>query len=295
MRKERGLESFRGAMSVMALILATFSALGVVTGASGAVAKYPSSQRQVGTVGTPLVVARTLPYPVGAPSESSPSHYAPPGPNALSGYRLSYVSNFSGSSVPAGWDVFTGVPTGNGGGQWALSHVVVSNGVLQLNTFQDPQYGNEWVAGGLCQCGHPQTYGAFFVRSRMTGPGATQVEMLWPMSGWPPEVDFSETFGGVSSTMATDHEGPDNIMIHRSLQINMTQWHTWGVIWTPTSLTYVVDAHVWGRVVGASHVPSQPMTLHIQQQTWCAASRACPTSPESTLVDWVAEYVPSTN
>ena len=26
----------------------------------------------------------------------------------------------------------------------------------------------------------------------------------------------------------------------------MTQWHTWGVIWTPTSITYTVDGSVWG-------------------------------------------------
>jgi outer membrane protein OmpA-like peptidoglycan-associated protein len=70
----------------------------------------------------------------------------------------------------------------------------------------------------------------------------------------------------------------------------MTQWHTWGVIWTPTSVTYTVDGHVWGRFQVPSKVPHVSMTLNIQQQTWCTSNFACPTSPQSTLVDWVSEY-----
>ncbi|MBU6496853.1 MAG: glycoside hydrolase family 16 protein, partial [Acidobacteria bacterium] len=67
-------------------------------------------------------------------------------------------------------------------------------------------------------------------------------------------------------------------------------WHTYGVIWTPSQLTYVIDGRVWGRVAIPSEMPHVPMSLNIQQQTWCKAGYACPPGPQSALVDWVAEY-----
>jgi hypothetical protein len=210
----------------------------------------------------------------------------------MSRYTLGYVTDFSGSALPSGWDVYTGTPGGDAGAQWGSAHVVVSGGVLHLNTWQDPAYGNEWVAGGLCQCGRPETYGAYFVRSRVTGPGPTQVELLWPTAGWPPEIDFDETGGDVAGTSATVHFGTSNSTDQRTLSIDMESWHTWGVIWTPTSITYTVDGQAWGKVAVASEVPRIPMTLDIQQQTWCASGWACPTAQESTEVDWVAEYAP---
>ena len=166
--------------------------------------------------------------------------------------------------------------------------------MLSLNTFQDPNYNNEWVTGGLCQCGLSQTYGAYFVRSRLTGPGPTGVELLWPSANvWPPEIDFNETGGNTSQTSATVHwatsTNPNN-QDQRSLNIDMTQWHTWGVICTPTSIVYTVDGNVWGTVSNSSEVPNQPMTLDLQQQTWCASGWACPTAPQSMQIDWVAEY-----
>jgi len=230
-------------------------------------------------------------YPIGTPNSGTPSGMALPGPDALPGYVEKYSTDFVGSALPEGWVAFSGVPGSDPGAQFGLSHAVVGGGMLSLNAWRDPAYGGEWVTGGVCQCSAPVTYGAFFVRSRLTGPGPTQVEILWPVSGWPPEIDFTETVGGVSSTMATLHYTAANLEIHNALNINMTQWHTFGVVWTPTSVTYVVDGRAWGSVRVAAAIPSQPLTLHLQQQTWCSGSRACPTSNQSTQVDWVAEYV----
>ena len=253
-----------------------------------AVATMPGSQRSLG----PLARGGNV-YPSGSTDVTEPSRKAPPSANALPGYQLTYVSDFSGTSLPPTWNVFDGAPSGDPGGLWASSHVVVGHGMLQLNAWQDPAHGGRWVTGGLCQCGLPHTYGAFFVRSRLTGPGATQVESLWPAVGWPPEVDFNETFGGATSSMATAHFTASNSQTHSTIAIDMTQWHTWGVVWTPTSLTYTVDGRMWGGVNVASEVPQQPMTLDIQQQTFCASGFACPSTNESVEVDWVAEYSPS--
>jgi hypothetical protein len=229
-------------------------------------------------------------YPFGVPDASEPSGMAPPAADALAGYTQSYVQDFSGSSVPSGWGVFTGNPGGDPGGQWGASHVTVSGGTLNLNTWRDPAYNNEWVTGGLAQYGIVRTYGAYFVRTRVTGPGPSQVELLWPTHGWPPEIDFNETDGTVNKTTATLHFGASNGQDQRSVTMNMTQWHTWGVIWTPTLVTYTVDGQVWGSVHVASEISDVPMTLDLTQQTWCTSNWACPSAPQTMEVDWVAEY-----
>ena len=232
-------------------------------------------------------------FPSGAVDASEPSGEGPASSTALPGYSESYVNDFATKSSLVGWVSFQGPTNGDPGGQFAQSHVTVSGGLLQLNSWQDPAFGNAWATGGVCQCDINNTYGAYFVRSRVTGPGPTQVEMLMPEVGWPPEIDFNETRQSDGNTIATLHYTSADLQIYRSLNIDLTQWHTWGVVWTPTSLTYTVDGQAWGIIDSASEIPDQPMHLDITQQTWCSSGFACPTAPESTQVDWVEEYKPT--
>jgi hypothetical protein len=239
----------------------------------------------------PSTAKADLQYPVGVSDSAEPSGMAPPGPSALQGYNLSYQNDFLGTTLPPRWDVFTGVPGGDPGGRFAASHVVVDDGVLQLNTWQDPAYGNRWITGGLCQCGVSKTYGAYFVRSRLTGPGPNEVELLWPAANtWPPELDFNETGGSDTSTSATVHYGLTDEIDQRKVNIDMTQWHTWGVIWTPTAITLTVDGQVWGVINLAWEIPNKPMNLDFEQRALCSENRQCPTEPVSMQIDWVAEY-----
>ncbi len=226
--------------------------------------------------------------PVGPTNSSEPSGEAPLSPTALSGYRRVFLDDFQQSPLSHSWSTFAGQPGSDPGAQWAPSHVTEGSGVLSLNAWRDPAYGNSWVTGGLCVCQQAQTYGAYFVRARMTGPGATFVGLLWPTNGgWPPEIDFTETYGALSRSMATVHYGTTNQQIHQVVQVDMTAWHTWGVIWTPHSLTYTLDGRVWGRVRNPLAIPHVRMSLHLQQQTWCSLGYACPTQPVSTQIDWV--------
>jgi beta-glucanase (GH16 family) len=80
-------------------------------------------------------------------------------------------------------------------------------------------------------------------------------------------------------------------MDHRSLNIDMTQWHTWGVIWAPSSITYTLDGRQWAVVTVPSEIPTVRMDLNFELRTMCALGRQCPTSPQSLLVDWATEYV----
>ena len=251
-----------------------------------------SSSASAGGVKHRFVLAptATAEFPSGIADLSEPSGQAPPRATSFPGYVQKYVQDFNGTSLPAKWDVFTGKANGGSGSQWGSAHVVVGGGLLSLNTYQDPAYNNQWVSGGLCMCGAPSTYGAYFIRSRETGPGPTIVELLWPVVAWPPEIDFNETSGVIGGTSATLIYGPGGQQSQVKRTIDMSQWHTWGVIWTPTSVLYTVDGRVWGRFQVPSKVPHVAMTLNIQQQTWCSSNFACPTSPQSTLVDWVSEY-----
>lgn len=233
-------------------------------------------------------------YPVGTPDASEPSGEAPPNSKALVGYRLSYVADFSGTTVPKGWDVFTGIPGGDPGGHFGISHVVVDDGTLQLLTYRDPNYHDGWVTGGLCQCSVAHIYGAYFVRSRVTGKGPNEVELLWPVTNqWPPEIDFNETGGSIVSSSSSLHYGTSNIVVRHHVNINMTQWHTWGVIWMPNEVIYTVDGRIWGVDQGSATIPKVPMTLDLEQRTICSENRQCPSSPVTMYVDWVAEYVKS--
>jgi Glycosyl hydrolases family 16 len=228
------------------------------------------------------------------PDSSQVSGYGPPAADALAGYSRDYMTNFPGSSLPAGWSAYSGTPGGDPGGQFGLAHAVVGGGMLSLDTWQDPAFNNEWVTGGVCDCGVAPTYGAFFVRSRMTGSGPTSVAMLYPNSGWPPEVDFYETYGGTSQSMATIHWGSSNSQYHSYENIDLTKWHTWGVIWTATTIKYTVDGQVFDTVTTSdAQIPNVPMHLALQQQTWCSASWACPTAPQSYQINWVEIYTPS--
>ncbi|NNN02838.1 MAG: glycoside hydrolase family 16 protein [Acidimicrobiaceae bacterium] len=225
--------------------------------------------------------------PNGPTSRTEPSGEAPLGSHALRGYHRVFVDDFNGSGLSRAWSTFAGQPGSDPGAQWSPSHVHSGGGVLTLGAWRDPSFNNQWVTGGLCVCQETQTYGAYFVRARLSGPGATFVGLLWPTVGWPPEIDFTETYGPVSRSMATVHFGSSNQQLHSEVRVSMTAWHTWGVIWTPHSITYTLDGVTWGRVSDPAAIPDVPMSLHLQQQTWCALGYACPQSPVTTSVDWV--------
>ncbi len=232
-------------------------------------------------------------YSMGVPNATEPSGYGPLRALALPGYARSYVEDFVGSAVPTGWDVFTGVPGGDPGGHFGAAHVSVAHGVLTLTTFKDPAFKGAWVTGGVCSCGYPQLYGAFFVRSRVTGAGPNEAQLLWPESNtWPPEIDFNES-PSLKLTSATVHWSSQNRIQQWFLHVNLLAWHTWGVIWTPTKIILTLDGHIWGETLDSYKIPRVPMRLDLEQRTKCSQNVECPTRPTSMVVDWVEEFRPA--
>ena len=244
------------------------------------------------TLNVPPVGAQT-PYPVGLADRHEPSGFAPPPVNVIPGYHLTYVNDFNHRGLPYGWYPFTGRAGGIPTDRFSASHVDVAQGLLRLKTYRDPGNANRWTTAGLCQCLHHFTYGAVFVRSRVTGVGVNSVELLWPSSNnWPPEIDFNEDLFKTNLTTATVHWA-GNQTNFRILRINMLQWHTWGVIWTPTHVIFTVDGRPWHEFSGSAFIPHVAMNLDFEQTVKCPSSTSCPLAPASLLIDWVAEYSPN--
>ncbi len=237
-----------------------------------------------------------------APAGSGPSGEAMP-TGDLPGWKLVFSDDFNGTALNMrAWGTYSGQPGGDPGGLWDPSHVVVHDGVLELQTYRDPAFGNRWVSGGLSSApALRQTYGKYLVRFRIDqGHGIAGIMLLWPStSGWPPEIDFAEDGGGTrTETTATLHYGAKDTQIARSVTGDFTLWHTVGVEWSPGHLVYTLDGSAWGTV-STSQVPGGPMELDLQTQagTCGQADTPCPdaTTPAhvNMQVDWIAAYRPA--
>ena len=150
--------------------------------------------------------------------------------------------------------------------------------------------------------GNPQTYGMYQVRMKgdyEPGINISDILLLWPDSNvWPPEIDFFEDSGGDRSNyLATVHPGPNgqnSNQVHVNVNNNnATQWHTYGVQWTPSTITFTVDGQSVGSVSQSDtgSWPNIAMNLDIQSQNLGPAQPANGT--ETMTVAWVAEYAMS--
>lgn len=245
----------------------------------------------------------TAPAPcIGSPKSAKwePSKQLPLGPNAIHGYTRIYCNDFPGTTLPKGWDTFSGAPKGDPDSMFARWHVRIRSGILRLNTYRDPLEKYKWVTGGVCDCGLARAYGAYFVRARITAPGASAIALLWPKNNeWPPEVDFLETWQQPTLSTSTDHfpipGNPGDHKVQKRLHINLMTWRTWGVTWTPTSIKFTVGTYNYWTITNRAEIPHLEMTLDLQQQSWCGIFLGgCPVHASSMLIDWVTVFIPNT-
>jgi Glycosyl hydrolases family 16 len=287
----------------------TFFAAPSATAATGAASPKASAGPSATPSGTapsgtaPSGTAPSSAAPSGsasaAPSSAAPSGgaSAPSGagvPGNLPGWQLTYSTNFPGNSLPSKWGAYSGQPGGDPDGNWNPANVAVSGGELHF-------YASNGSTGGVSFFGNPQTYGMYQVRMKgdsEPGINISDILLLWPASNvWPPEIDFFEDGGGDRSEFqATVHAGPDgddSNQVHVGVNNNATQWHTYGVEWTPSTITFTVDGQSVGSVSQSDtgSWPNIPMNLDLQSQNLGPSQPANGT--ETMTVAWVAEYTAS--
>lgn len=204
-----------------------------------------------------------------------------------------FTDDFDGTAMNrTNWAVYNNANTPKA---HLASNVVVHDGMVTLQTKYDSALG-KWTTAGMCLCLNRslrQTYGEWEMRARVSAGDSRAVALLWPTTGWPPEVDFMEMGGeDVQGTRQlntmTVHYGPrsQNNMIHSSETGDFTQWHTIGVQWSPGVIRYLLDGQVT-RTVASPNVPNQQMWFGVQTSPEAAAK---PTVPVNFDMDWVKEY-----
>ena len=178
-----------------------------------------------------------------------------------------------------------------------------------------------FMASGIDSCGlnysgTPQEYGAWFARVKgddePSGMSFSDIFLLWPANNqWPPEIDIYEDSGGSRpGTTATVHNtvgnacgaSPSGQCLAAYEQSNAqsggvsnngTGWHTYGVEWTPSGATWLIDSRVIftalaSQVKSPAQQPALPMNMDLQSQNLQGAGT--PTPRETMTVDWVEEF-----
>lgn len=212
--------------------------------------------------------------------------------------------DFTGTTLPSTFWPYAGKSGDTEeGGQvhvwWMPSHVyTVGDSMARLQTSWEG--GGTWpkppqsmlVNAGIGTVGK-FLYGAFFIRmQRFFNEGNDHViELLMPGGGvWPPEVDIREDGGSNYDVSATLHFAPNNQTIQDKLPgIDLTQWHTWGVMWSPGQLDYVLDGVIWDSVTSAE-VPNIAMWLGIQSEYEGPVLAVDPHLPQQVRVDWITVF-----
>jgi hypothetical protein len=183
-----------------------------------------------------------------------------------------FADEFNGTAVdPRKWPItYGGGVYGNGAFQWDKTEVSVSGGALHIGI--DKQASGIWDVGGIATTpnqwnpGTAFTYGKVEIRAQVSQEvwGTGPVFLLWPIDGgWPPEVDILETPKG--NGMFTNHwAGPNGQdQYHPTLfDVDLTQWHTYGLEWTPSRLTMTLDGKVVQTIT--EFVPHEAMSIGLQ-------------------------------
>jgi beta-glucanase (GH16 family) len=165
---------------------------------------------------------------------------------------------------------------GTGEIEWYLpSQDQVSGGVLQ-------EVANETPTAGTNQAGAAETYpytsgmvttfnsfsftyGYVSVVAKLPGGAGTwpAIWMLPENGAWPPEIDIMENYGSTNQIQTTVHWGAANTQAYANVTTSAnltTSYNTYGLLWTPTSLTWYLDGRAVFSYSGVG-VPTTPMYL----------------------------------
>lgn len=150
------------------------------------------------------------------------------------------------------------------------SGLSVSGGILSLTAYANAQGGVPYTSG-LIQTNPSCNFKYGYVEARIKTP---QVASSWPAFWmiasdlvWPPEVDIMEQQGSGSSRLSYSvyADGQSTVTNNSLSSIDLTQWHTWGLKWNATSLTFYIDGVQIGTVTDVAKVPQRNMYVVLNQ------------------------------
>jgi beta-glucanase (GH16 family) len=141
---------------------------------------------------------------------------------------------------------------GQGNTPLGVNPFSVSNGILSIEAKKAPEslqphiWGNDYTSGIISTPQISQTYGYFETRAKLPeGKG------LWPAfwlvaadGSWPPEIDVFEVLGHEPGVIYQTLHGPNASQSkggeYRGIDTS-DGFHTYGVDWTPSKITWYVD------------------------------------------------------
>lgn len=177
-----------------------------------------------------------------------------------------------------------------GQGVRSPGQITISNGILNIAGTADG------TTGGLNLIAPRQKYGKWSIRAK--APIATgkyhPVVLLWgegagsgttAITG---EIDILEVWQRPNRdrNSSTIHYGNGAGMLNASTNVDMTQWHTYNMLWTPTKISFWIDdLPPYYETTDTSKFPSVAMDLCIQLD-WFPGENF-PNGAASMQVDWV--------
>ena len=193
-----------------------------------------------------------------------------------------------------------------------------SGGYLNLSVVKVPtfdcvgNYTSQYEAGMVTTSSKfTQTYGAFEVNAKLpvsTAPGLQETFWLYPQNltygKWPAsgEIDFAEFYSQYPNLdvpyIHYNYSSSDPNVTTYNCSINPAQFNTYGVDWTPTSITVLDNGNVcltdsW---LNGPAPFNQPFFIALTQALGLSGGNAVNAGtplPATTQIDWVRAWTPS--
>ena len=193
---------------------------------------------------------------------------------------------------------------GSGTTALGLNPFSINNGVLTITATNTPTadlsllHNYKYTSGLLTtEKSFTQTYGYFEIKAELpSGQGVWPAFWMLPADGsWPPELDVMEQIGGSKVYQTSHYVDSSGATVATGFSsyvpTNATGFHTYGVLWTPTTLGWYVD----GVEVATAATPSdmnKPMYMLVNLAiggNWPGSAPSNFTSAQMQ-VDYVRAY-----
>jgi beta-glucanase (GH16 family) len=172
-------------------------------------------------------------------------------------YKLVWSDEFNGTGVPdpKKWDYEIGYIRNNELQYYtkSITNARQYKGNLEITVRKEPVDGYAYTSGSVISKGKADwTYGKIEGRFKLPAGqglwacfwtlGANVDQVNWPSCG---EIDILEHINTEPMIHGTGHWASDSskhVMNGKSSPaLDVTQWHTYSVIWTPTAITWNID------------------------------------------------------